>query len=84
MIDAVWGLSMIRRRESPSVQALLTSILPTGRMVVELPICSVNTESRFGAVADSSFKVGVEDPLAPCSVIATRSFPLPLPGSPRL
>jgi hypothetical protein len=64
---------MIRRRESPSVQALLTSISPTGRMVVELPICSVNTESRLGAVADSSFKVGVEDPLASCSVIATRS-----------
>jgi hypothetical protein len=39
-------------------------------MVVELPICSVNTESRFEAVADSSSKVGVEDPLA---VIATRS-----------
>jgi hypothetical protein len=37
--------------------------LPTGRMVVELPICSVNTESRFGAVAASSFTVGVEDPL---------------------
>jgi hypothetical protein len=44
--------------------------LPTGRIVVELPICSVNTESRFEAVADSSSKVGVEDPLA---VIATRS-----------
>ena len=80
MIDAVWGLSMIRRRESPSVQALLTSILPTGRIVVELPICSVNTESRFGAVAASSFKVGIEDPLAPCSMIATRSSRYDYPG----
>jgi hypothetical protein len=46
---------MIRRRESPSVQALLKSISPTGRMVVELPTRSVNTESRLGDVPDSSF-----------------------------
>ena len=26
-------------------------------MVVELPICSVNTESRFGAITDSSFRI---------------------------
>jgi hypothetical protein len=65
VIDAVLGLSMIRRRESPSVHALLTSILPTGRMVVELPICSVNTESRFEAVADSSSKIGSKPACGP-------------------
>jgi hypothetical protein len=58
VIDSTRGLSMIRRREFPSVQALVTSISPTGRMVIELSICSVSTESRFGAVADSSSKVG--------------------------
>ena len=47
---------MIRRRESPKVQALLTSISPTGRMVIELPIRSVNTESRCGAVVDTSLR----------------------------
>jgi hypothetical protein len=49
-------------------------------MVVELPICSVNTESRFEAVADSSSKMGVEDPLTSLSVIATRSSCYRYPG----
>ena len=80
VIDAVRGLSMIRRRESASIQALVTSISPTGRMVVELPICSVNTESRFGAVADSSSKVGSK----PCVLLGDCDsfFSLLLPGSP--
>ena len=52
VIDSTEGLSKVLRTASPSVHALATSISPTGRMVVELPICSVNSESRFGAVAD--------------------------------
>ena len=84
VIDAVCGLSMIRRRESPSVHALLTSILPTGRMVVALPICSVNSESRFGAVADSSSEMGSRDPLCVLLGDCDSFLEIPLPSSPLL
>jgi hypothetical protein len=83
VIDSTRGLSMIRRREFPSVQALVTSISPTGRMVIELSICSVSTESRFGAVADSSSKVGSRARVRPAQwsrlVLPTDYYPVASP-----